>query len=75
VKIPEVKQFIVYMLRCIDGTYYVGVTNDLDRRLYEHQSGVDPSCYTYVRRPVVYVWSTSFQYVLDAIRCEKHLKG
>ncbi|MBV9972598.1 MAG: GIY-YIG nuclease family protein [Candidatus Eremiobacteraeota bacterium] len=29
------------MLQCFDGTYYVGITNDFDRRLYEHQSGID----------------------------------
>jgi len=70
-----VKQFIVYMLQCFDGTYYIGITNDVERRIGEHQQGVDPSCYTFLRRPVICVWSESFKYVRDAIRCEKHLKG
>jgi len=71
----EVNRFVVYMLQYFDGTYYVGITNNFDRRLYEHQSGIDESCYTFTRRPVRCVWSESFKYVNDAIRCEKHLKG
>ncbi|MBV8728103.1 MAG: GIY-YIG nuclease family protein [Candidatus Eremiobacteraeota bacterium] len=65
----------VYMLRCFDGTYYVGITNNLERRIGDHQLGLDPSCYTFMRRPVLCVWSEAFKYVRDAIRCEKHLKG
>ena len=62
------------MLRCFDGTYYIGITNDLNRRVAEHESGSDPSCYTFMRRPVLCVWSQIFAEVLDAIRCEKKLK-
>ena len=29
----------VYILRCADGTLYTGITNDLERRLAEHESG------------------------------------
>jgi len=69
------KTFTVYMLQCFDGTFYIGITNKLERRLYEHDTGADISCYTFMRRPLICVWSESFDYVFDAIRCEKHLKG
>jgi putative endonuclease len=39
--------YFVYLLRCADGTYYTGVTNDVERRLEEHQSGCDPKAYTF----------------------------
>ena len=57
------------------GTYYIGITNDLYRRVGEHESGQGPNCYTFMRRPVTCVWSQTFTEVLDAIRCEKKVKG
>ena len=62
------------MLLCSDGTFYVGVTNSLERRIAEHQSGVDPKSYTHQRRPVELVWSDSFTQVGDAIAAEKQIK-
>lgn len=35
--------YLVYILRCGDGTLYTGCTNDLPRRLQAHQSGGAPS--------------------------------
>ena len=43
----------VYLLECCDGKYYVGVTNNLARRLKEHDEGIDELCFTVSRRPVV----------------------
>ena len=43
--------YYVYMLRCFDGTFYVGVTNDIERRYAEHRAGHDPRSYTALRRP------------------------
>ncbi|MBU4444120.1 GIY-YIG nuclease family protein [bacterium] len=34
------KTGFVYILKCSDGSYYTGVTNDPERRRYEHQSGL-----------------------------------
>ena len=31
--------WVVYILRCADGTLYTGITNDLDRRMAEHELG------------------------------------
>lgn len=69
------KSYFVYMVFCTDGTYYVGVTNDAERRIAEHNVGIDPDCYTYSRRPVVRVWSQEYSEILQAIDAEKKLKG
>ena len=42
----------LYILECSDGSFYTGVTTDIDRRLLEHQKGT-ASRYTRTRRPVV----------------------
>jgi putative endonuclease len=43
--------YYVYILECSDGSFYVGITNNLDRRLDAHNAGV-ASKYTRSRRPV-----------------------
>lgn len=71
----SMKQYFVYILRCADGTYYTGVTNDLEYRFAEHQSGLHPGSYTFERRLLELVYSTAFNNVWDAIRFEKVVKG
>jgi tRNA/rRNA methyltransferase len=66
--------FYVYIFRCVDGSYYVGHTDDLERRLAAHQSG-DVSGYTYYRRPVQLVFHEEFPSREDAFLCERQLKG
>ena len=46
----------VYLLRCSDGTYYTGITNDIDRRVSEHNESTRGARYTRARRPVVLVY-------------------
>ena len=50
-------QFWVYILRCSDGSYYTGHTDDLQKRLWEHEEGVAAD-WTRRRRPVELVWCT-----------------
>ncbi|MGA8473707.1 MAG: GIY-YIG nuclease family protein [Candidatus Cybelea sp.] len=69
------KTSLVYMLLCADGSFYVGVTNNLEIRVGQHQFGFDSSCYTFSRRPVKLVHSSDFHNVDDAIAWEKQLKG
>src|SRR5690242_15344472 len=65
----------VYILRCADGSYYVGLTRKgLDKRVSEHSDGCFRG-YTHDRRPVELVWSQDFQWLTDAIACEHRLKG
>ena len=67
------RQFYVYLLECSDGSYYTGVTNDLLRRVTEHQEGFNKSCYTYTKRPVILKHCMPFEYINDAISVEKKL--
>jgi putative endonuclease len=67
--------YFVYILRCADDKYYVGVTNNVERRVQEHEDGVDLNCFTYTRRPVLLVYVERHQYIQHAIDREKQLKG
>ena len=69
------KYFYVYMLRCADGSFYVGITSNLEQRLGQHQFGLDERCYTFKRRPLECVHVSDFANFDDAVRWEKHLKG
>ena len=67
--------YYVYIVECSDKSYYIGVTNDIDRRLWEHNNDEKKTSYTYNRRPVVLRYCETFQYVQNAIAWEKQLKG
>src|SRR5436309_16084564 len=62
------------MLRCSDGHYYVGHTDDLDARIAQHQAGAIPG-YTEKRRPVTLVWSDRFPERDQAFAVERQIKG
>ena len=65
----------VYILRCADGSYYVGTGQQgLERRLAEHQQGVAAG-YTAWRRPVALVYAQEFKAITDALAAERKLKG
>ena len=49
----------VYILRCADGTLYTGITNDLSRRIAEHESGQGAK-YTKGRGPFQLVFEEVF---------------
>jgi predicted GIY-YIG superfamily endonuclease len=68
------KPFFLYMLRCRDGSYYVGHTDDLERRVTEHQQGAIRG-YTSERRPVVLAWSEEVPTREEALERELQLKG
>ena len=67
--------YYVYIVQCSDGSYYTGVTNDLERRLWEHETGYNEKCYTFTRRPVVLKYHEHFHNINNAIAWEKLLKG
>ena len=52
--------FYVYILRCIDGTYYTGHTDNIEARISAHEQGLIPTCYTFTRRPVKVYWQQTF---------------
>jgi putative endonuclease len=68
------KDYFVYILECADGSYYTGVTNSLEKRINEHQSGIIKG-YTSKRLPVKLVFSERFGDINQAIRFEKQVKG
>ena len=69
------KQYFVYILLCRDNSYYTGITNDLERRIYEHSNGLDTNSYTFKRRPIQLVFQEMFTEVSQAIAFEKQVKG
>ena len=65
---------VTYILECSDGSYYVGSTVDLARRLEEHDLGL-AAAYTRRRRPVRLVYAEEFDSVVDAFAFEKRVQG
>ena len=66
--------FHAYMLRCSDGSYYLGQTDMLERRMAQHEAG-EIEGYTQTRRPVELVWSQEFASRDEAIAAEQQIKG
>jgi putative endonuclease len=66
--------FWMYVLRCSDGSYYTGHTDDLDRRIGMHQAGEIPG-YTLNRGPVVLVYSQECATREEALSAERQVKG
>ena len=63
-----------YMVRCSDGSLYVGIATDAEERVKRHNWGVGPG-YTAKRRPVELVWSECCGSSEAARRREKEIKG
>ena len=68
------KIYTVYILLCFDDTYYVGVTNNMERRLREHQTSLNNESYTSSRLPVFLVCEITFTDIMEAIVYEKKIK-
>ena len=62
-----------YIVRCSDGTYYTGWTNDIEKRMKAHNEGKGAK-YTKTRRPVVLMYYESFQTKEEAMRREWEIK-
>ncbi len=69
------KTYYVYIVKCADQSYYTGITNNIERRLYGHNHGTNPDYYTYKRRPVKLMFIQDFSNPKDAIVAEKQIKG
>ncbi|MEQ1938825.1 GIY-YIG nuclease family protein [Mesorhizobium sp. CN5-321] len=68
-------EMTVYMLRCVDGSYYVGSTKqEIEARVWEHNN-LPSDSYTARRRPVVLVFTESYDRITDAIARERQIKG
>ena len=64
----------MYVLECADGTFYVGSTVDLARRLQQHRSG-EGAAYTKRRRPVRLVYFEIHEHIGAAFGREKLVHG
>lgn len=64
----------MYMLRCRDGSYYVGSTVQLEARVHQHQLGLGAE-YTKRRLPVELVFAQYFERIDEAFAMEKRVQG
>ena len=68
------KPFVLYLLQCSDGSYYVGHTDDLETRMAQHHSGIG-SAHTRRHLPVTLVWHQEFDSRVEALEMERRVKG
>ncbi len=67
------KPFFTYILRCSDGSYYTGSTDELEKRIAEHQHG-EGCTWTRNRQPVEFVWRQEFVSREEAREAEHQIK-
>jgi putative endonuclease len=67
------KPWLVYILKCSDGSYYTGITNDLAKRVEKHNSGRGAK-YTRTRTPVILMYAKPVGTMVDAMREERRIK-
>lgn len=67
--------FSVYILKCADDSLYVGCTDNLQRRLKQHNESKRGAHYTKIRRPVILKYSEEFKTLKEARRWESEIKG
>ncbi|MBN2173085.1 MAG: GIY-YIG nuclease family protein [Bacteroidales bacterium] len=65
----------VYILECSDGSFYTGITNNLERRVAEHNDGDNPKSYTFTRRPLKLVYYEDHSDPYFAHDRERQIKG
>lgn len=68
-------KFHAYIVECCDGTYYAGSTNNLEKRINEHNNGKRGARYTRYKRPVKLVWCREYKYFKKAFLEEMRIKG
>ncbi|MDD5197833.1 MAG: GIY-YIG nuclease family protein [Candidatus Gracilibacteria bacterium] len=63
-----------YILRCSDDSLYTGSTNDMEKRLHEHNHLKSGAHYTKIRRPVELIYTESFETMSEARKREYVIK-
>lgn len=66
--------YYTYILECADKTLYVGSTNDLEKRLHQHNNLKSGAHYTKIRRPVVLKYKEEFETFSEAKKREPQIK-
>ncbi|KEY19299.1 GIY-YIG nuclease family protein [Kaistella antarctica] len=64
----------MYILKCVDDSYYTGSTINLELRLAQHQNG-EGANHTRKRLPVVLVYYEEYQNIAEAFYREKQVQG
>lgn len=67
--------FYVYILKCKNGQYYIGHTDNIDQRMSQHHQGLIEECYTLKRRPVELIFLQLFSTRDEAFHAERQIKG
>ena len=67
--------YFVYIAQCVDQSLYVGCTNDLVKRIKQHNESRWGAHYTKIRRPVELKYSETFGNLKDARKREREIKG
>jgi putative endonuclease len=67
--------YFTYILECADNSLYVGCTNNLERRLEQHNDSKWGAHYTKIRRPVILKYSETFSELKTARKREAEIKG
>lgn len=67
--------WFVYILECLDKSYYTGICWNLRKRVQEHNDGVYKSSFTKGRLPVRLVYWEKFNDRFEAAKKEKIIKG
>ena len=70
---PDASAWVLYLLECENGTYYAGITTDLERRFAEHVFGIGAR-YTRANPPLRVVAAREFPDRASASRAEAALK-
>jgi len=68
------KTAFVYILKCADGTYYTGCTNNIDQRLKAHNGLKSGARYTKTRRPVEMIYKEAYKNLSLALKREIEIK-
>ena len=67
--------YFVYIVKCVDNSFYVGCTNNLEKRLRQHNESKWGAHYTKIRRPITLKYSEEFKTLKEARRHEAEIKG
>ncbi|OGF62293.1 hypothetical protein A2662_00970 [Candidatus Giovannonibacteria bacterium RIFCSPHIGHO2_01_FULL_45_33] len=67
--------YVVYILECVDKSLYTGATNNLEKRLHEHNTAKRGAHYTKIRRPAVLKYFEKFNSLAKARKREAEIKS
>jgi predicted GIY-YIG superfamily endonuclease len=66
--------YYVYIVKCADKTLYVGCTNNLEKRILQHNTSKQGAHYTKIRRPVALIYSEQFTTLAEGRKREAQIK-